>query len=329
MTLAEDYHSLSPDLILDAIDEQGFETNAQILALNSYENRVYQIGIEDASPIIVKFYRPGRWSDEQILEEHAFAKQLSNEEIPVVAPWENKKGETLFLSSGFRLAIYERKGGYSPEPGDLDQLVRLGTLLGRIHASAANKTFLTRDSISMSRNFIEPVNYLLEQHFIPAELEDAYKNITNTLIEDISSQINDFKNISFIKCHGDWHLGNILWRGDDGGHIVDLDDCVNAPAVQDIWMMLSGERKDQSLQLSAILEGYRQFNSFNLNELKCIESLRTMRLVYYTAWLAKRWEDPAFPKNFPWFNTQAYWQQHIREVEQQIDQVNEEPLNVY
>ena len=316
------YQALSPDVVLNAIESQGFEVNASILALNSYENRVYQVGLEDGQFIIAKFYRPERWSDEQILEEHAFSDSLLQNEIPIVAPLKNAQGKSLFISEGYRFALFPRKGGYAPEPGDLKQLERLGILLGRMHQHGSSQKFISRPTYSIERFFKEPVSYLLKENFIPEHFIATYKNICDILLEKITKQTGNFKDYKMIKCHGDWHLGNILWLEDSGGQIVDLDDCMNAPAIQDIWMMLSGDKQEQALQLQAVLRGYKNFCDFDYAQVKLIESLRTLRIIHYSAWLAKRWSDPAFPQNFPWFDSPSYWQQHIRELEEQISLID-------
>lgn len=330
--MQKNYSQLSPDMILNAIEAQGFETNARILSLNSYENRVFQIGLEEnelgvSENIIAKFYRPLRWSDEQIIEEHQFAKQLQAQEIPVVAPIENAQGKTLFDYEGFRFALFPRKGGYAPEPGNLEQLERLGALLGRIHLFGQKQSFKFRETMSVERNLLKPSEFLLKNNFIPKDMQENYQTIFSVLQEKIIQRTEHFKHCRFIKCHGDWHLGNILWRDDSGGHIVDLDDCINGPAMQDIWMMLSGEPNDQALQLRSILKGYEQFCFFERSQLNLLESLRTMRIVFYSAWLASRWQDPAFPLNFPWFNTRGYWQQHLRELQEQIPLINSNLLS--
>lgn len=319
----KNYDALDPDTILNAVDSQGFWVDAHLLSLNSYENRVYQIGLElneqnQDKFIIAKFYRPERWSNEQILEEHEFSLQLHEQEIPVVPPLKNKKGDTLFEYAGFRFALFPRKGGYAPEPGNLPQLERLGALLGRIHQYGLNKKFQFRESLNLERMMHEPKRFLLENDFIPDDLIDTYENIFSHLLERIEARCKNFEHVNIIKCHGDWHLGNILWQEESGGHIVDLDDCINAPAIQDIWMMLSGEPYEQAQQLNAVLKGYQQFCDFDFSQVSMIESLRSMRLIHYSAWLAKRWHDPAFPKNFPWFDTRTYWQQHLRELQDQI-----------
>lgn len=333
MHLQKNYDSLDPDTILNAVESQGFCVNAHLLALNSYENRVYQIGLDENEHysekfIIAKFYRPERWSKEQILEEHEFALQLSSREIPVIAPLKNTKDKTLFECQGFRFALFPRKGGYAPEPGKLDQLERLGSLLGRVHQYGQTGQFKFRDSLSIERMLLEPRRFLIDNDFIPANLLDNYQTIFEQLLANIERTCADFSQYKMIKCHGDWHLGNILWQEEHGGYIVDLDDCMNAPAMQDIWMMLSGEPLDQANQLKAILKGYQQFCDFDYREIALLESLRTMRLVNYSAWLAKRWHDPAFPKNFPWFDTQSYWQQHLRELQEQLSLIDTNLFNL-
>lgn len=328
-----DYSSLSPDRVLDAIESRGFMSNASLLALNSYENRVFQVGLEEAHGalgkfLIAKFYRPERWSDQQILEEHGFSFELQAQEIPVIAPLK-VDGESLFEFEGFRFALFPRQGGYAPEPGQLDQLERLGALLGRIHQCGAAKSFEHRDSLSIERNLLEPKRFLIDEQFIPEHLVDNYESIFSQLQEKILKQTQSFEHCRFIRCHGDWHLGNILWRDESGGHIVDLDDCINAPSMQDVWMMLSGDPQSQAIQLQAIIKGYEQFCTFERSQLKLIESLRSIRIVYYSYWLARRWQDPAFPKNFPWFNTSSYWQQHMRELQEQIPMIESNLFDLF
>jgi Ser/Thr protein kinase RdoA (MazF antagonist) len=242
--------------------------------------------------------------------------EISN--IPVIAPIKNNSGKTLFEFQGYRFALFPRVGGYAPEPGNIEQLERLGALLGRIHQYGQEQVFVSRDTLSLKRNLIEPSELLLRKKFIPNDLLENYQSLCKVLQEKIIRRAQNFSHTHFIKCHGDWHLGNILWRDESGGKIVDLDDCINGPAVQDMWMMLSGEPNEQALQLRSVLKGYEQFCFFDRTQIGLIESLRTMRIIYYSAWLASRWEDPAFPLNFPWFNTRAYWQQHLRELQDQI-----------
>ena len=323
---AHAYEALTPDCIIDAVESQGFVSDARILGLNSYENRVYQVGIEDGSPVIAKFYRPGRWTDAQIIEEHQYTRYLADLEIPVVAPIANADGATLFTHANFRFALYPRQGGHAPELDQWGNLTVIGRFLGRVHAASAGQLFEYRPAISIASYGSDSVAYLLENQFLPAELEQAYQSLCNDLVSRIERRFTDTY-YTAIRLHGDCHAGNILWR-DDSPHFVDFDDARNGPAVQDLWMLLSGEREQQTVQLQKLLTGYRQFCDFNRAELNLIESLRTLRIMQYAAWLARRWDDPAFPMNFPWFNTQRYWSNHILELREQLALLDEPPLQV-
>lgn len=320
------YDALTPDCILNAIESQDYLCNAQLLALNSYENRVYQVGMEDGPPLIAKFYRPKRWSDEQIIEEHQFTLLLKELDIPAVPPLQNSKGESLFHFNNFRFTLYPRQGGHAPELDNLDNLVVLGRFMGRIHAAGADQPFAHRQNISVQRLAIDSYEFLRDQHFIPAELEEAYTSLCEDLIAKIEQKWSAISTED-IRLHGDCHRGNILWR-DDRAHFVDFDDACNGPAVQDLWMLLAGDRESQTLQLNKLLEGYRQFCHFPLSQLGLIESLRSMRIMHYAAWLARRWNDPTFPMNFPWFNTPRYWAEHILELREQLAALDEPPLTV-
>lgn len=419
------YDRLTPDCILSAVESQGFLTDARILGLNSYENRVYQIGIEDKQPLIAKFYRPHRWSDEQILEEHRFTLMLSELGIPVVPPIINEQSETLFQHDGFRFALYQRQGGHSPELENEDNLVVLGRFLGRIHAAGSQSSFVARPTIDIQSYGFDSVNFLLGENlhslnkstkassntnansannnpqnsfnhhsfnplsfnhpgqyltdqttddsfgnsidgndwldddesiddnignsltveetnsnaiadndsdnpdsqitFIPEELRDAYMSLTTDLLQRIQQRFSSCHHRT-IQLHGDCHPSNILWR-DNRPHFVDFDDARNGPAAQDLWMLLSGSREQQTFQLAKILEGYTQFHDFDLGELQLIESLRSLRIMQYAAWLGRRWSDPAFPKNFPWFNSTRYWSEHILELREQLAAIEEPTLD--
>jgi len=286
------FNELSPDLVIDAVESIGYVSDLRIFPLNSYENRVYQIGIEDADPLIAKFYRPGRWSDLQILEEHEFSLALSTLEIPIISPLQSRDGQTLLHYQNYRFSLYPRRGGYAPELTDLDTLFTLGQHIGRIHTLGMSKDFYRRPSISLESFGIDSQKYLLK-----------------------------------IRLHGDCHPGNILQRP-DSLYLVDLDDSRSGPAVQDLWMLLSGDRAQQETQLEAILEGYEEFCEFNHAELKLIEVFRSLRIMHYAAWLAKRWEDPAFPIAFPWFNTETYWAKHILELREQFATLQEPSLSL-
>ena len=318
------YDTLTPDLVIDAVESVGYLSDARLLALNSYENRVYQVGIEDAEPLIAKFYRPGRWTVEQILEEHRFSLDLQDAEISVVAPLVDREGKSLHQYNGFQFALFPRRGGYPPELDNLDNLLVLGRTLGRIHALGRSETFAHRPEMSVDRMLGASRRYLLE-HFIPDDLRPAYDSLTADLLESVTAVYGEISPQDRIRVHGDCHVGNILWR-DDTAHFVDLDDCCTAPAVQDLWMFLNGERHERQIQLSELIEGYSEFCDFDPRQLRWIEALRTLRLVNYAAWLARRWEDPAFPRSFTWFNTGRYWAEHILELREQLAALQEEPL---
>ena len=320
------FEQLSPEIVLDAVESQNFLCDGRLLALNSYENRVYQVGLEETDPVVAKFYRPNRWTDAQIAEEHEFSFLLAEAEIPVVAPLVLEHGESLSKYKEFRFSVYPRKGGRTPDIDDLDNLFILGRLLGRIHAVGAVNKFVHRPDIDVESFGRQSITYILE-NWIPAELRTSYDSLSSHVIETIEQIFTETRDIEYIRVHGDCHSGNILWR-DDSPHFVDLDDARNAPAVQDIWMLLSGDRERQTAQLSEIIEGYEEFHSFNLAEVRLVEALRTLRLLNYNAWVASRWDDPAFPRAFPWFETPRYWEQHILDLREQFAALQEEPLQV-
>jgi Ser/Thr protein kinase RdoA (MazF antagonist) len=320
------FQTLTPAFIMDAVESQGFYCDCRTFALNSYENRVYQVGIEDAPPLIAKFYRPGRWSRAELLEEHRFCFELKEQELPIVAPWVNGSGESLFRHGRFSFALYPRQGGHAPEFDNLDNLLILGRMLGRIHAIGAVRPFVHRpvlDSLSFGYESVA----LIREHFIPAEYLESYTAVTSQLLAAIDSIMAEAGPVSYIRAHGDCHAGNILWR-DQAPHFVDFDDARMAPAVQDFWMMLSGERPRQTAQLAELVEGYSEFNSFNPRELRMVGALRALRMLHYSAWLARRWDDPIFPRNFPWFNTVRYWGEQILELREQLAALDEPPLEL-
>jgi Ser/Thr protein kinase RdoA (MazF antagonist) len=320
------FHTLTPSFIMDALESQGFRCDCRTLALNSYENRVYQVGIEEGQPLIAKFYRPGRWTDSQILEEHRFCFELAEHELPVVAPWRTPDGESLFHHHGFRFALYPRQGGHAPEFDNLDNLLILGRMLGRIHRIGAVRPFEHRPVLD-SQSFGHASVVLIRERFIPAEYRASYAAVTEQLLETIDGILAEAGPIRFIRTHGDCHSGNILWRA-DAPHFVDFDDSRMAPAMQDLWMMLSGDRPRRTAQLEALLEGYTEFCGFDPAELRLIEVLRALRMLHYSAWLASRWEDPVFPATFPWFNTVRYWGEQILELREQLAVLAEPPLEL-
>ncbi len=322
--LPHPFDRLTPDFVIDAIETQGWLCDGRIFPLNSYENRVYQIGIEDAEPIIAKFYRPQRWSDEQILEEHQFCLELVDHELPVVPPWQNDTNETLFTFEGFRFSLFRRRGGRAPDPGDLDSLFTIGRLMGRIHLVGASKAFVYRPTLDLDSYGYQSVK-LISQDFIPSSLRDSYELVTSELLEVLEDQLSILSSIPLIRTHGDCHGGNILWR-DEVPHFVDFDDARMAPAIQDLWMLLSGSRAERVAQMSEVVEGYNEFYDFHPRELNRIEPLRTLRILHHCAWIASRWNDPAFPRAFSWFNTERYWGEHILELREQYAILQEPPL---
>ena len=315
------YAALTPEVVLDALCALGLRPDGRLLALSSYENRVYQVWMEEGAPVVAKFYRPGRWSEAQIDEEHAFAHELAEREIPVVAPQSSSS------FGGFRVAVYPRRGGRTPELGDPKTLEWIGRFLGRIHAVGATRPFQQRESLTPKTFGHEPRAYLLTTPFIPAELLGAWKAITEQALELVAHCYQRAGSFKSIRLHGDCHPGNILWT-EDGPHFVDLDDSRMGPAMQDLWMLLSGDRAAMSLQMRAVVDGYEQFMRFDRAELNLLEALRTLRLIHYSAWIARRWDDPAFPAAFPWFDTQRFWQDKILELREQIALMQEEPLAV-
>lgn len=324
MLIQQAYANLSPDEVLNSIEKFGFECDGRLLALNSYENRVYRVGLESGTNIVAKFYRPNRWSDEAILEEHVFTQELADLEIPVVAPM-NIQGETLLHTDHFRLSLFENRGGRALDLEDFDQLEQMGRFMGRIHQMARSKPFQHRPTLDLDSFGHQPRSFILENNFIPTDLSDAYTSLTEQLLNEAKQCYDRAGDIDLIPCHGDAHPSNILWT-DDGPHIVDFDDARMAPAIQDLWMFLSGDRADQTAALDAVLTGYTEFSDFDARELHLVETLRTLRLIHYFGWLAKRWDDPAFKRAFPWFNTQRCWEDHILSLREQAALLHEPPL---
>jgi Ser/Thr protein kinase RdoA (MazF antagonist) len=319
------FAGLTPDALLDAVESTGVSCNGQILALNSYENRVYQVGLDEGPPLVAKFYRPNRWSDQAILEEHRFTIELANQEIPVIAPIVDRDGRTLLHHDACRFALYPCKGGRAPELDNSSHLLQLGRFIARIHLLGSTACFAHRPTIDTDSYIREPSQYLLEHGFIPAHLVTAYETLLCDLNERIASCHARAGAVNIIRLHGDCHPGNILWR-DEGPQIVDFDDARMGPAIQDLWMFLSGDRSYMSERAGDLLDGYSQFYDFNPAELHLLEALRTMRLVHYAGWLARRWYDPAFPMAFPWFDTTAFWEEHILTLREQLAKMDEPPL---
>ena len=319
-----DYSLLSPDFMLDAIESIGIHVDSGLLELNSYENRVFQFLDENRQRFVVKFYRPARWSDEQIQEEHDFSLQLKSADIDVVAPLQFD-GCSLFIYQGYRFAIFPSAGGRPIEVDNLDALESVGRNLGRVHQLASQQSFLHRPTVSVVEFVQTPKQILQQNNFVPVHLETSFFDVYDLLSKEIALQYKpDDKQL--IRLHGDLHAGNILWR--DKVTLLDFDDCRQGPAVQDVWMMLHGERHEQLLQLEVMLEGYEEFCSFDTKQLTLIEPLRAMRMMHYMGWIAKRWQDPAFSRHFAWFTDEQYWQQQVTVLQEQIDNMQKSPLSL-
>lgn len=317
------YQELKPDDILASVETLGLQTDGRLLALNSYENRVYQVGIEDEAPVVAKFYRPGRWSDAAILEEHAFALELAAREVPVVPPLRHG-GTSLHRHRDFRFAVYARQGGRVPELDDLQLLRQAGRLVARLHRCGEVGRFQHRSTLSPALLGETSWHELLQQGFIPPHLETAYDSLCGDLLDAVHHAWARAA-ARTLRLHGDFHPGNVLVRGEQI-HIVDLDDCCSGPAIQDLWMFLSGDRHEQAPQLAELLGGYLEFRDFDPGELHLVEALRTLRMMHYAAWIARRWRDPAFKIGFPWFGTARYWEEHVLSLREQLAALQEEPL---
>ena len=314
---------LTPDSILDAVESIGIYAESGLLALNSYENRVYQFKADNGLRYVVKFYRPERWSKEQILEEHSFAFELADAEVPVVAPIQ-RDGKSLFEHNGYLFTLFPSVGGRIFEVDNLDQLDVLGRLIGRMHQAAQANVFSERPVISCDEYLDTAKMQLQNSDLIPNSLSTAFYTILDMVITKTKSL---YQQVDTIRLHGDCHAGNILWAG-DALMFVDLDDSRQGPAIQDLWMMLSGDRHNQLLQLDTLVTAYEEFCDFDHSQLKLIEPLRAMRMIHYMGWLAKRWEDPAFPRNFSWFADDKYWEQQILALKEQYSALQESPLKL-
>jgi Ser/Thr protein kinase RdoA (MazF antagonist) len=337
------FDSLTPDLVLDALDSVGLRGDGRLTALSSYENRVYQVQLEDGSAVVAKFYRPQRWTDAQIQEEHDFAAELMAAEVPAVGPLVLNDA-TLHHFGSFAFSVSPRRGGRPPELDDDEVLEWIGRFLARIHTVGAQRPFTTRPTLNLQSFGTESMQWLLENDKVPLDVQSAWERQCTAALEMVekqapilcgnclfSPQRASDDGMRLLRLHGDCHPGNVLWTPTDaasgaGPHFVDLDDARMGPAVQDLWMLLSGERSQRTRQLGMLVDGYEQFRNFDRRELALIEPLRTLRLIHYSAWLARRWSDPTFPVNFPWFGSRDYWQGQVLMLEEQIEAMQEDPL---
>ena len=318
------FAGLTPERILDAVESVGFRCDGTLMALNSYENRVWQIGIEDSAPVIAKFYRPGRWSDAQIGEEHAFTAAMLADELPVVAPLVIA-GKSLSAHGGFRFSVFPKQGGRAPEFGEPQILEWMGRLMARIHMVGARAPFAVRETLDIQHFGVDSRDWLLANRVIPEELEPVWRGVADQALEGVRHCYARAGQVQYLRLHGDCHAGNVLWTR-DGPHFVDFDDARMGPAIQDLWMLLSGDADEMGRQFGHVLAGYETFREFDDRELQLIEALRTLRLMHHSAWLARRWNDPAFPAAFPWFATNRYWEERILELREQIAIMQESAL---
>jgi Ser/Thr protein kinase RdoA (MazF antagonist) len=356
-TAGHPYQALTPDVVQDALASIGLYGDGRQMALSSYENRVYQLHLEDGQVVVAKFYRPKRWSQAQILEEHAFSAELMAAEIPVIGPLV-LQGQTLHHFGGFAFSVCPSRGGRTPELDDPDVLEWVGRFLARIHVVGEARPFDVRPALDLQTFGVASREWLLGHDKIPLDVQSTWTKASGQALDLIAASplgiplqfrppaLDDDQDdqqdeppaehaLRCLRLHGDCHPGNILWTPLDapasslpGPHFVDLDDARMGPAVQDLWMLLSGDRRQRSRQLGALIDGYEQFRPFDRRELALIEPLRTLRLIHYSAWLARRWDDPIFAINFPWFGSSDYWQGQVQMLQEQIEAMQEEPLVV-
>ncbi len=319
---AHPFEALTPDVVLDALDGVGLRGDGRLLQLNSYENRVFQVWLEDGSRVVAKFYRPDRWSDDQILEEHAFARELVEAEVPVVAPLDLGSSGTLARHAGFRFSVSPYRGGREPDLEDPATLEWIGRFLGRLHAVGRTRAFVARPSLDIQTFGVEPRDWLLAHDIVPPDAQPAWRAAAERALERVQRCFEQAGPWRAVRLHGDVHRGNLLWT-QAGPHFVDLDDARNGPPMQDLWMLLSGNANGMRMQLSHVWRGYEHFSELDRGQWHLVEALRTLRILHHSAWLARRWEDPAFPAAFPWFGTSNYWAEQTSRLRDQCDAMDE------
>jgi Ser/Thr protein kinase RdoA (MazF antagonist) len=317
------FAGLGPEVVLDAAASVGLEVDGRLFALNSYENRVYQLGRDDGM-LVLKFYRAGRWSDAQIEEEHTFTAELAAAELPVAAPV-RIEGQTLFKYKEFRFAAFPWMAGRAPELDAPEARQIFGRTLARMHQIGALRPFLVRPRLGIQRLGWEAREQVLDGELLPEYLQERYESTSETLLEKVELTFEQAGDVRDIRIHGDCHMGNLLWN-ERGPVLVDLDDCAMGPRVQDLWMMLAGSAAEQQRQWSELLEGYSQFADFDFREVRLIEALRALRMIHHAAWVSHRWLDPAFPRAFPWLGEARYWEGYLRDLVEQIEVIEDPPL---
>lgn len=322
------FQQLDPHQILDAIDAAGWHTDGRVAALNSYENRVYQIGLDDGTSIVAKFYRPERWSDEAILEEHSFCRTLAEHDLPVVCPLIAANGDTLLQFGPYRFCLFPRAGGRPPELDNSDQLLVIGRTVARMHLVGEITPLVHRVTIDAVRLGDASVEFLKSSNLLPSEVSAPYSTLVDVLMETIHERFATASSVEPLSIHGDFHPGNILWGSDDTPHLLDFDDIGTGPAIQDLWMFISGDRSYAQARLGELLDGYHEFREFNTDEIALIEPLRTLRIIHYAAWIARRWEDPAFKQAFPFFANRTFWDEHVLSLKEQQSAL-QEPVLIY
>jgi Ser/Thr protein kinase RdoA (MazF antagonist) len=315
------FSRLDPQQVLDALASVGMHGDGRVLTLNSYENRVFLVYLEEGSSVVAKFYRAGRWTEAQILEEHRFANDLHDAEVPAVPPLSLGSQGTLGHWEGLRFSISPRQGGRAPELEDFAVLHRIGTFLGRLHDVGARSGFSYRLQLTPDSLGREPLDWLAQHQAVPLAQRSGWEQASEQVLSSVKAVFASVGAVRSIRLHGDCHPGNILWNEATGPHFVDLDDAMQGPAIQDFWMLLDGDPERSRVQLDALLRGYEQFRDFDDVELRLIEPLRSLRMIHYSAWLARRWADPAFPAAFPWFGTERYWEERTHELRDQWEKL--------